>query len=295
MDLKKYIAHAYEMESILYSEKCYRDYLVKLINTHSNPNYFATEYVEPNYISDIGDLARAIGSILCFGLMGGGLALPVSILVYLFSDMKISSFFTWCIAFGLVIGLLIEICGMVKRDSSRENALKNNEGIKRANMEIYSNAEKKVNILKQERARIEEEIRKTSSLLSDFYNADVVYLKYRNLVAVSSFYEYLQSGRCSVLEGHEGAYNIFENEIRQNIIISKLDEVIKRLDVIQQNQYMLYTAIKDTRQTINRLSGQMSLVVDGVNRIESNTEISAYHSQIAAKNTEFIKWVQIIK
>ena len=38
------------------------------------------------------------------------------------------------------------------------------------------------------------------------------------------FDEYLQSGRCYTLEGHEGAYNLYEEEKFKEIILTKLDD-----------------------------------------------------------------------
>ena len=89
--------------------------------------------------------------------------------------------------------------------------------------------------------------------LQRIYSTNVIYPKYRSLVPVTMFCEYLASGRCSALEGHEGAYNIYENELRQNIIISKLDTIASKLDSIKSSQYLLYTSISEA----NRLSGQM--------------------------------------
>lgn len=63
-------------------------------------------------------------------------------------------------------------------------------------------------------------LRKTKQLLRKLYSADVVYPKYRNMVAMCTIYEYLASGRCETLDGAQGAYNLYEAEIRQNIVIS---------------------------------------------------------------------------
>jgi len=89
--------------------------------------------------------------------------------------------------------------------------------------------------------------------LEKVYSYNIVYPKYRELVPITMFCEYLASGRCNTLEGHEGAYNIYENELRQNIIISKLDTIASKLNSIRSSQYLLYTAISDS----NRLSGQI--------------------------------------
>lgn len=107
-------------------------------------------------------------------------------------------------------------------------------------------------------------------------------------MAVSSFYEYLSSGRCTNLEGHEGAYNLFENELRLNIILVKLDDIIERLDDIRSNQYALYAAISKSNKNINHLRRSLS-------NMQNNMELTAYNSRITAQNTEFLKWITFLR
>ena len=67
-------------------------------------------------------------------------------------------------------------------------------------------------------------------------------------------YEYFCSERCSTLTGHEGAYNKFEDELRQNIIIIKLNQIETRMDDIQRNQHILWEAINETSMRVDSLS-----------------------------------------
>ena len=128
----------------------------------------------------------------------------------------------------------------------------------------------------------------TERTLKQYYDRNILFAKYRNLIAVSSIYEYLQSGRCSTLEGYEGAYNIFENELRLNLIVTKLDDIIYRLDSIRDNQYMLYDAI-------NRGNHTSEYLLQSLEKIGDNGAVSAYNSSINAQNTEFLKWVEFLR
>mgnify|MGYP001864484039 FL=1 len=80
------------------------------------------------------------------------------------------------------------------------------------------------------------------------YDKNIIFPKYRRLPLVCSLYEYFCSGRCSTLEGHEGAYNILEMEIRLDRIITQMDMVITRLESIRDGQYVLYSAIQDSNR-----------------------------------------------
>ncbi|HIW25717.1 MAG TPA: hypothetical protein H9688_06470 [Firmicutes bacterium] len=92
------------------------------------------------------------------------------------------------------------------------------------------------------------------------YDKNIIFPKYRRLSLVCSLYEYFCSGRCSTLEGHEGAYNILEMEIRLDRIITQMDMVITRLESIRDGQYVLYSAIQDS----NRKYGEIVNAANGI-------------------------------
>lgn len=121
----------------------------------------------------------------------------------------------------------------------------------------------------------EESIVPSEMFLQSLYNMNVLFPKYRNLIAVSQIYEYIASGRCTELEGPNGAYNLYESELRQNNIISKLDVIINQLELIQQTQSMLYSAIQQSNRLLENIS--------------QNTAIIAFNSQITADNSEIVK------
>lgn len=107
---------------------------------------------------------------------------------------------------------------------------------------------------------------KGAKALGKLYDMDVVYPKYRNLSMISSLYEYFASGRCSTLEGHEGAYNILEQEIRLDHIVLRLDQVIVNLEKIRQNQYMLYEVMQSVNANVSRLYGAVLTMNDNIKR-----------------------------
>ena len=130
----------------------------------------------------------------------------------------------------------------------------------------------------------EDSLEDTEDILSDFYDKNIIYEKYRNLYAISSICEYLESGRCEKLTGANGAYNLYESELRQGIIINQLDEIISELEEIKQNQWRLYEAIMETKKTVERLSNVTTNAIGKLEQLKDNTEICAYNSQIVAQN-----------
>ena len=117
------------------------------------------------------------------------------------------------------------------------------------------------------------------------YSMGIIYEKYQNPVALSTFYEYLASGRCDSLEGTNGAYNIYEAEIRADRIISQLDDVLNSLDQIKQNQHMIYAAIVSMNSELTSLNSKMRDAVGVLGSIKDDTSSISNNSKVIAYNT----------
>lgn len=125
---------------------------------------------------------------------------------------------------------------------------------------------------------LQKEIDEAETLLKQFfetrnalYGYNVVFPKYRNIVALSTFCEYLVTGRCSALDGANGAYNLYESECRADMIISQLNVVIESLEQIKQNQYMIYSELQNIRSELASLNNTMEAAISSIRNIEANT------------------------
>lgn len=167
-----------------------------------------------------------------------------------------------------------------------------NKKIKEQNEANRSKAIKAAEPIRKQLLRIKKDCGKTEEIKNQLYAKNIIYEKYRNFVAVSAFYEYLASGRCTQLEGPFGAYNKFEEELRLGIIIAKLDDVLHSLNRIEKNQAMLYNAIQRANENLLHIERGIRNISSSMSDIETNTEISAYNSEITRNNIEFMKQVQ---
>ena len=113
--------------------------------------------------------------------------------------------------------------------------------------------------------------------LQEYYGLDIIFGKYRGLVPVSMMYEYLASSRCSSLEGPDGAYNLYETEIRQNIIIVQLQTIISQLESIKQNQYCLYQQLKEIEGNTKEMSNSLNKISSDVDSIK---DVSSYAASV---------------
>ena len=108
--------------------------------------------------------------------------------------------------------------------------------------------------------------------LAKLYSQNIVYEKYRNFVAVATIYEYVDSGRCTELEGANGAYNMYESELRSNMIISSLSQIISDLGQIKDGQYTLYEKLRRSEENIGQILGN----------IHDSQKLTAYYAETAA-------------
>lgn len=164
----------------------------------------------------------------------------------------------------------------------------------------------------QLKMNLDKEISTAEELLSNLfrkknqlYGADIVFGKYRDLAAITSFYEYLLSGRCETLDGVNGCYNLYETELRANIIINKLDVIGDSLEQIKSNQYMLYSQLSDVNAELNTLNATTTAMLNGIrdtaevfldnsNVIAYNSAVTAYYSKLNAEIASSDRYISMI-
>lgn len=153
----------------------------------------------------------------------------------------------------------------------------------------------KLAILRTEANRLSEIKRKGMEILSQLYNLDIIYPKYRNYIAVCTLAEYFSSGRCSELTGPNGAYNLYESELRQNTIINQMDIILRGLETIRLNQYILYEELYKTNSYLPSIRADISGLLDANQKTEQLTGIAAAASRAIAANTEATAYYEYTK
>lgn len=227
------------------------------------------------------------------------------------------------------IGLFCVLLGVSKRQAEKESNEQARSGYKKANEayqfelqraeEEYDNAIRAYNDSEEAYARdyktakegyekakagvetLKPVLAETTMLLEQLYSNDLIYPKYRNLAAIATMYEYFASGRVTELTGPHGAYNLYEQELRQNLIINQLDKIASHLEEIRDNQYVLYEAVCQSNQALSEVVGELKSINSGMKVVAaqtkgfaSSTRTAAFHSEIIAKNTEAIKYIELV-
>ncbi len=157
--------------------------------------------------------------------------------------------------------------------------------------------------LNREIQRMNDRLSKSRRNLTELYRYNILESEYRNIYAVSSIYGYLKKGRTKSLvfndkTGDQGAYNIYENERRMNIIITNTEEIINRLDAVVQNQYDLAQGLRNAEKKINSMCSDINRFMDNtqssLSSIQECQSIIAYNSARATRELEYLNWMHSI-
>lgn len=234
--------------------------------------------------------------IIRFGSIGGLLigfislfcSSPYGILGTLIRGILIWFGITFACSF-IFLPLIDYIANTQTRNKNKEIEKINNE-IQFENDCLKSVELNQINNIQKEMGTILTLYENTQNTLNNLYDLNIIYPKYRSLISICTIYEYLISRRCYKLDGADGAYNIYEFEIRQNIIIDKLNVVIEKLNEISENQQLLYSELIRTNKVVAQMSENIKKLSFGVDKISDKIEVNTYYSKISAQNSEYLKW-----
>lgn len=139
-----------------------------------------------------------------------------------------------------------------------------------------------------------EPFEKTNDIRNQLYAQGLIYQKYLNLPALTSIYEYFITGRCDDLTGPHGAYNMYEDEVRKDTVISQLNAVIENLDQIKQNQYMLYQQVKSIQQTTGAVLQELSQIKGYTIAMTELTALTAYYTALNERNSRIMTYYHLV-
>lgn len=296
-EIKEYLGMCKDLEEEIYTQNRLIAFMKHSIGQLGYERYYAVPKKE--IISDDGL------SLFCFFL--GVLIFFVAL--WFFKVLEIFQIFNLLV---MIVGGIISLLGIimeVQEGESQQEANKQYEAkmaaynlaIKRDDLRVENELRQK-EYLQEELNRLLATNRQARAALQDLYNKNVIHSNYRGLIPICSLYGYFDTGVCTQLEGHEGAYSKYDIESRLDKIIVKLDEVIRRLEEIKQTQWVLYDAIqKSTRKANQLLKGckQISYQLNGIQsqgaelnaRIANLQSASALNLYISACNKKELEYI----
>ena len=193
---------------------------------------------------------------------------------------------------GVIVGIIFIIGESIETKKRNEEIDKRNRWIAEQNERTDREIKHALTELEKQYKIVETKTIRTNEILNRLYALNILHPDYRNIVAVCSLCQYLDSERCYSLKGYDGAYNIYEQEKRMDIIITKLVDIIANLKQIQRNQQMIYNAIVSAHTAV---SGVMQEIRSDLKKNQAiNQEIREY-SRISAENSNAMMFLEAWK
>lgn len=190
--------------------------------------------------------------------------------------------------------MIAESEACARADFERENA----------EIQSYNNSISNI-ILEIEKAR-----RSTASALHSLYDQNIVHEKYRGMIPIGMFCEYMETGRRFYLSGKDEMYDLYERELSARSIVSEIQtinsnlrriqaqmgEISGQLSSIQYNQVLTYKAVAEgnrianeiKNETINLLEQSNEMLDDArrdIASIKVSSRMTAYCAEANARST----------
>lgn len=177
--------------------------------------------------------------------------------------------------FFIAIELVICVIACLVTNNSQEKTLVNNkkrakilegecktakqevENVKVRISDYTKKTDRSMHLMKLDFEKKQKELKLLKESLAKLYAQNIVHPKYQNWVAVATFYEYIDIGRCYELKGPHGAYNMYEQELLAKKIVGSLGAISANTSGISSSQ--LY------------IRGQLSTIIDRLDNMQINT------------------------
>ncbi len=257
------------------------------------PILIKKEPQKPAYLDESGNDKGVAGFGIGMGiLMGIGgflsmVAMPESLILIIFG-LIVVALSIWMIKVGA------DRIRYIKEHNNNEAIAfwKRTEKIKSENAEnekrYYQNHAEWQKLREEIDKKLEMPHQQSLDIREKFYALDVIYPKYQNLPALTSIYEYFITGRCEELIGPHGAYNMYEDEMRKDTVISQLNTVIANLEQIKQNQYMLYQQVKAIQNTASEIGNELAQIRGYTAALTELSAMNAYYNAVSARNSRIM-------
>lgn len=169
-------------------------------------------------------------------------------------------------------------------------------------------------------SKLREERKKTDEVLQTLYNVGVIYPKYREMVPITMFCEYMDSGRRTVLEGIHGMYDLYEAELLGKKIVDQLSTINGTLELInyriggissqltgiQRNQILLYEEVARGNNIADRICASTAALLDSassmvtsmtdmrheIGALRSSAEMTAFNTEATARRVDALAKIE---
>ncbi len=151
------------------------------------------------------------------------------------------------------------------------------------------------------RAYLHTQLEEIEATLLQTYDADIIHPDYRSITPISMFINYLEKERCLTLTGINGAYDKYEEEVRDGLILSDFSAICTDLESVRHSMGTLYRTINSARESIDALLAELrnanSTLQDSIRpdleaNMENQNRLQALNAQIISDRTHALASIE---
>lgn len=199
----------------------------------------------------------------------------------------------------LVVGIIILNIIQIKRIDSKlsGNTEENKEKDKlkvEASMNEYNqlskNKKQEKAVLLAKRDEIEKHYFDIVKVLIKIYNAGNIHKSYHGLIPMATIYGYLDKGVCTIIRGHGGVYERYEDDLKHQRIVGLLTEISSKLDMVIKNQKALYDLVEAMNDTLSNIKSEIDQATASLEKMESNSYIQTTAAVQTAETNKYLAY-----
>lgn len=295
---KSYLHKCLELEITLYEIEQIENKIQERITFYKNRTAVEAHRQDSNplkWIATVAAIAAIYPSFSIAGKAFGGVInsnsddyFVIALLILFFAVAAFLCVFGVCETIAYIIGSIPSLLYSNYQDKKIE------EYNKKERKRVHNENDKALKLLNENLDKLQSVWHEARTKLNEFYNLNVLTETYRNLIAVSSLTEYYDNGRCDVLEQtgqKKSGYNLFEKELRMNLIITRIEDILKRLEDIRNNQNLLYHCLSRSNEKIDKMNSNIEALTSRMQSVQAQVMVNNYYQEKTARNLEYIKWL----
>ncbi len=196
----------------------------------------------------------------------------------------------------LLINLILEfihkriVSSMLKKEFN-SNRFRHNR-MREQSETLYAKNQNLVKAYNVQLSAVSDEIFQTKKLRNEFYSEKILPEKYRNLAAVSTMYEWLDTKRCTEIYGHGGLFDTYEYDLQIGTVINNLQEINAKMNIVIQNQKILIKEVRRGNEIASEILGHVKSIESTQERIASDVSDIKVSNAITAMKTSRIATLQ---
>ena len=131
-------------------------------------------------------------------------------------------------------------------------------------------------------------LREAQTTLAQIYAVNILPVKYRNICAVATMYEYLATGRVDTITGHGGMYDTYETEKIQLAQLQQMVMTNQHLSRMEDQQRYICQELTQANQSLHQIKSSLVDIQATNQKIADNTALTAEYSRQTAENTNWM-------